>query len=47
VFAAAMLVSPFVLGFTGSAKFFFVGIGTLSIIVVALTDFSGKAFADR
>jgi hypothetical protein len=47
VFAAAMLVSPFVLGFTGSAKFFFVGSGILSIIVFALTDFSGKALAHR
>jgi hypothetical protein len=39
VFAVAMLVSPFALGFTGSARMFFVAIGIFSLIVVALTDF--------
>ena len=42
VFAVAMLISPFVLGFTGTARIFFVGIGIFSLIVVALTDFSGS-----
>jgi hypothetical protein len=39
VFAVAMLVSPFALGFTGSARIVFVAIGIFSLIVVALTDF--------
>lgn len=40
VFAVAMLLSPFVLHFTGAARFFFAGIGIFSIVIVALTDFS-------
>jgi len=40
VFAVALIVSPFVLGFAGSARAFFIGMGALSLIVVSLTDFS-------
>jgi hypothetical protein len=42
VFAIAMLVSPFLLGFSDviAARNFFVAFGIFSLIVVALTDFS-------
>jgi hypothetical protein len=40
VLGIAMLISPFVLKFTGSARLFFVGMGIFSLVVVAMTDFS-------
>jgi len=45
VFAIAMLISPFLLRFTGPARLFFVGIGIFSLVVVAMTDFSGTTAA--
>ena len=41
VFAIAMIVSPFLLGFGGSARLFFVVMGIFALVVVALTDFRG------
>ena len=43
VFGMAMLVSPFVLKYDAPARNFFVAIGIVSLIVTALTDFSGHA----
>ena len=43
VFGVAMIVSPFVLGYDAAARNVFVGIGVLSLVVVALTDFSSHA----
>ena len=43
VFGVAMLVSPFVLGYDTGARNFFVAMGVLSLVVVALTDFSRPA----
>lgn len=40
VFAIGMLGSPFVLGFYGSARLFFLFMGFFSLAVVALTDWS-------
>ena len=40
VFGVAMLVSPFVLGYDVAARNFFVAMGIVSLVVVALTDFS-------
>ena len=40
VLAVAVIVSPFVLGFAGSARAFFIAMGVVSLIVVSLTDFS-------
>jgi hypothetical protein len=45
VFGAAMLVSPFILKYDAPARNFFVAIGSLSLIVVALTDFADHARA--
>ena len=42
VFAIAMIVSPFLLGFEGSARIFFVGVGVFALIIVSLTDFSSR-----
>lgn len=39
----AMLVSPVVLGYDAAARNFFVSMGVLSLIVVAVTDFSRRA----
>ena len=47
VLGVAMLISPFVLGFAGSARTFFVGMGIVSLVIVALTDFSEPAAASR
>jgi hypothetical protein len=43
VFGAAMLVSPFVLSYDAGARTFFVAMGVVSLVVVALTDFSRAA----
>ena len=43
VFGMAMLVSPFVLGYDSAARNFFVFLGIVSLVVVALTDFSLRA----
>lgn len=42
VFAAAMIISPFILHFSDvvPARNFFVAIGVASLVVMALTDFS-------
>ncbi|HEX6573328.1 MAG TPA: hypothetical protein VF042_00035 [Gemmatimonadaceae bacterium] len=39
VFGVSMILAPFVLGFTGSAKYFFVAMGIFGLLVVVLTDF--------
>ena len=44
VLGVALIVSPFVLRFTdGRARNFFVAMGVLSLVIVALTDFSADS----
>ena len=45
VLGAAMLTSPFILKYDAPARNFFVAMGVLALIVVALTDFSDHARA--
>jgi hypothetical protein len=47
VFSGAMILSPFVLKYDQPARNFFVAMGILSLIVVALTDFSRSSLNDE
>lgn len=45
VLGAALVLSPFVLRYDGPTRNFFVAMGIASLVVVALTDFSGSSTA--